>query len=227
MCAAIGRTVIASCLISGITIGRPVVSHQLGSSGLARPGQRRGSRFCQPRRWTFRRARRDVPSLTSIAPTISILPTPLRPAGTMGESFLVRNGIIVSSSSTDAVQRLTVRIDHGPAQFGAQHRGDSAGTEAELSLHCRAEIPLECVAIRKPPRTMWSVVLCALGGQGSGNRFGGHAAVFRGCEDDVSDRGDPTAMRLGASRFMRGTGTLVMSQCKGRSARAGGRGRGR
>ena len=38
-------------------------------------------------------------------------------------------------------------------------------------------------------RLGWLLFFGRLVGKGQKNRFGGHAAVSRGCEDDVSDRG--------------------------------------
>src|SRR4029077_20369999 len=95
---------------------------------------------------TFSRARRGVPPSTSTAPATSIFPTPLRPAGTTTGSVLgaERNDRLVGLD--DAAQRLALRVDHGPAQLGAQHPGGSVRAEAELALQLHGR---DAVGVRR------------------------------------------------------------------------------
>ena len=66
------------------------------------------------------------------------MPTPLRPAGTTIGSFLGAERDDRLIRLDDAVQRLAIRIDHGPAQLGAQHPGGSVRAEAELALQLQS-----------------------------------------------------------------------------------------
>ena len=97
---------------------------------------------------TFSRARRGVPPSTSTAPATSIFPTPLRPAGTTIGSFLVRNGMIVSSASTTPLSGS--RSGLTMARRSLAHNIQAVRYEPRPSwlCSCRAEMPLECVAIR-------------------------------------------------------------------------------
>src|SRR6516162_5470669 len=97
---------------------------------------------------TFSRARRGLPPSTSTAPATSILPTPLRRAGRTTGSFLVRNGIIVSSASTSPLSGS--RSGLTMARRSLAHNIQAVRYEPRPSwfCNCSAEMPLECVAIR-------------------------------------------------------------------------------
>src|SRR6516225_9391248 len=125
--------------LRNVVVGWPVVRHQPGVGG---HGAKHESVI------TFSRARRGVPPSTSTAPATSILPTPLRPAGTTIGSFLVRNGMVVSSASTTPLSgsRSGLTI----ARRSLPHNIQAARYEPRPSwlCSCSAEMPLECVAMR-------------------------------------------------------------------------------
>src|SRR5215469_18533518 len=87
---------------------------------------------------TFRRARRGMPPSTSTAPATSILPTPLRPAGTNDRVILGAERDDRFICLDNAAQRLAIRVDHGAAQLGAQHPGGSVRAEAKLALQLQS-----------------------------------------------------------------------------------------
>src|SRR6266436_1983791 len=95
---------------------------------------------------TCSRTRRGVPPSTSTAPATSILPTPLRPAGTTIGSSLVREWNDRLIGLDDAAQRLALWVDHGPAQLGAQHPGGPVRAEAELALQLQGR---DAVGVRR------------------------------------------------------------------------------
>src|SRR5437868_2210008 len=80
---------------------QPVVRHHLGLWGHSAVDKKRGSGPCQSPR-SPSAGRRGLPASTSTAPATSILPTPLRPAGTTIGSSLgaKRDDRLVSSAST-------------------------------------------------------------------------------------------------------------------------------
>jgi hypothetical protein len=97
---------------------------------------------------TFSRARRGLPLSISTAPATSILPIPLRPAGITTGSFLVRNGMIVSSASTRPLSGS--RSGLTMARRSLAHSIQAVRYEPRPSwfCSCSAEMPLECVAIK-------------------------------------------------------------------------------
>src|SRR3974390_303223 len=139
MCAALGTTVIALCLISGMPLydgQSSVTSRVLGATAPST----KAWMSCLPKpSITFSRARRGVPPSTSTAPATSILPTLLRPAGPTIGVALGTEGNDRLVGLDHAAQRLALRVDHRPAQLGAQHPGGTVGAQAELALgvQCR------------------------------------------------------------------------------------------
>src|ERR1700674_1728431 len=89
--------------LGDVVVGGPVVRHQPGVGGDGTEHERvdlvlaEALDHLQPGA-----ARRGVPPSTSTAPATSILPTPLRPAGTTTGSSLVREGMMVSSGAPEA-----------------------------------------------------------------------------------------------------------------------------
>ena len=92
------------------------------------------------------------PSPSSMAPTMSILPSWLRPCPPVGGSSLVRNGRLASSISS-ARQRVALGADKLARSLWASAavRADTELIQWSAAGH---EMPLEWVAIRRRPRTI-------------------------------------------------------------------------
>ncbi len=88
------------------------------------------------------------PSPSSMAPTMSILPSWLRPCPPVGGSSLVRNGRLASSMSTRPDNGLRSGSTMLARSLWASSQALRQEPIASCFWSCRAEMPLEWVAIR-------------------------------------------------------------------------------
>src|SRR5467141_2974355 len=133
--------------IGNVVVGWPVVRHQPGVGGDGAEHESVDLVLAEALDHLQSGAARMPPS-SSTAPATSILPTPLRPAGTTTGSSLVRNGMIVSSAST--TPHRGSRSGLTMARRSLAHNIQAVRYEPRPSwlCSCSAEMPLECVAIR-------------------------------------------------------------------------------
>ena len=89
-----------------------------------------------------------VPSPSSMAPMISILPSWLRPCPPLGGSFLVRKGRLASSISTKPDNRLRSGLTIAVRSLWASSQALRYEPMPSCFWSCRAEMPLEWVAIK-------------------------------------------------------------------------------
>jgi hypothetical protein len=78
----------------------------------------------------------------------------------------------------DTAQRLALRVDHGPAQFGAQHPGGSVRAAAELTLQLEGR---DVSPSDTQPRTTSSAAACASRARPAAQRLPGRHKRCRRC----------------------------------------------
>jgi hypothetical protein len=143
-----------------VLVGGPIVGDQPGLRGNRTEHEGMELVFVKPRD----HLQPGPPRLAAVdfnRAATSILPTPLRPAGTTTGSFSVRNGMIVSSASTRPLSGSRSGLTMVRRSLAPNIQAVPVGAQAELVLQLQRR---DAVGVRRhqktPPRTRSSAATC-------------------------------------------------------------------